>query len=108
MRLRARLVVLSACETGRGQPRADEGVLALDRAFLVAGAGAVISSLWVVSDEATEALMKSLYSELARGRPADVALANAMALVARAALVGAALLGRFPRCRCRSSLMASE
>ena len=78
MKLSARLVVLSACETGKGQSRGTEGTLALDRAFLVAGATTVVSSLWVVPDEATAALMTTFYVEFAKGSPADVALAVAM------------------------------
>jgi CHAT domain-containing protein len=77
MHTRAQLVVLSACETGKGSARGSEGVMALDRAFLVAGAGAVVSSLWQVDDQATAALMSAFYRSLSRGRPADVALAEA-------------------------------
>jgi CHAT domain-containing protein len=83
LRLQAELVVLSACETGKGQARGAEGALALDRAFLVAGAGAVLSSLWVVSDAATDALMTAFYTGLGKGLPADVALARAMDVVRR-------------------------
>ena len=83
MRLRARLVVLSACETGKGQANGSEGILALDRSFLVAGAGAVVSSLWVVKDDATAVLMKRFYEGIASGRPADIALADAMLTVRR-------------------------
>lgn len=83
MRLRARLVVLSACETGKGLAHGSEGILALDRSFLVAGAGAVVSSLWVVPDDATTALMERFYEGLASGRPADIALADAMQTVRR-------------------------
>jgi CHAT domain-containing protein len=85
MRLRARLVVLSACETGKGLAHGSEGILALDRSFLVAGAGAVVSSLWVVPDDATTALMEAFYQGLAGGRPADVALADAMQTIRRTA-----------------------
>jgi CHAT domain-containing protein len=75
------LVVLSACETGRGQTRGNEGTLALDRAFLTAGAGVVVSSLWLVDDQATAELMEHMHRELRKGRPADVALAHAMRAV---------------------------
>ena len=78
LRLRAELVVLSACETGRGNPRGSDGVLALDRSFLAAGASTVVSSLWPVGDEATAKLMTSFYALLAKGIPADVAMARAM------------------------------
>jgi CHAT domain-containing protein len=58
------LVVLSACETALGQASAGEGLLGLQRAFQVAGARALVASLWKVEDAATAVLMEEFYTNL--------------------------------------------
>ncbi|MEK6406802.1 MAG: CHAT domain-containing tetratricopeptide repeat protein [Acidobacteriota bacterium] len=58
------LVVLSACQTGRGKLFSGEGIVGLSRAFLRAGARSVVVSLWNVSDIATSRLMKDFYQQL--------------------------------------------
>ncbi|KAK3736053.1 hypothetical protein QZH41_012232, partial [Actinostola sp. cb2023] len=50
--IRPQLVVLSCCHSGRGEIKA-EGVVGMSRAFLAAGARAVIGSLWAIADQAT-------------------------------------------------------
>ncbi|MEN3334465.1 MAG: hypothetical protein V7641_3830 [Blastocatellia bacterium] len=68
------LVVVSACQTGRGQLLSGEGIIGLSRAFLYAGARSVVVSLWNVSDISTGQLMKNFYQNLTGG------LSNAAAL----------------------------
>jgi len=65
-RLTAELVVLSACQTGLGNLRQAEGTVGLQRAFLAKGARSVLVSLWSVSDEATELLMRRFYTHWLR------------------------------------------
>ncbi len=57
------LVVLSACESGLGQIADGEGVSGLRRAFLMAGAQTVVSSLWSVTDEDAAAQLSGLYEQ---------------------------------------------
>ena len=75
--IRARLVVLSCCHSGRGEIKA-EGVVGIARAFLGAGARAVLVSLWAIDDEATLEFMKSFYSHLVKGISASESLNKAM------------------------------
>ncbi|MEM8996005.1 MAG: CHAT domain-containing protein, partial [Acidobacteriota bacterium] len=77
LRLRAELVVLSACGTALGTPVRGEGLLGLERAFHFAGARSVLASLWPVSDVATSRLMERFYRHLHGGLPRDEALRRA-------------------------------
>ena len=69
MKIPADLVVMSACETGKGKIYRTEGIVGLTRAFMFAGGPRVICSLWKVDDAATQALMVKFY-ELWNPRPA--------------------------------------
>ncbi len=71
------LVTLSACETEAGAAARGDAPLSLTRAFLEAGAGSVVGSLWAVRDEAAADLMQKFYRELGRGATLAAALRTA-------------------------------
>ncbi|XP_078353740.1 tetratricopeptide repeat protein 28-like [Oculina patagonica] len=77
VQLRAKLVVLSCCHSGRGQIRA-EGVVGIARAFLGSGARSVLVALWALEDSATEQFMRCFYEHLVGGESASESLHEAM------------------------------
>jgi CHAT domain-containing protein/tetratricopeptide (TPR) repeat protein len=82
-RLRADVVMLSACETAVGQVRRYEGMYGLARAFLFAGARSVGASLWRVEDVSTARLMGVFYRGYALGVPKVEALRRAQVALLR-------------------------
>lgn len=75
--LNADLVTLSACDTGVGRLQGEEGNASLQRAFLLAGAKATLSTLWTADDTFTAALIKQFYNNLANGMDKGSALRKA-------------------------------
>jgi CHAT domain-containing protein/Tfp pilus assembly protein PilF len=71
------LVVLSACKTGLGEVMRGEGVFGLRRALEVAGAQAVLMSLWSVPDRETQELMVLFYNKWLSGEEKHRALREA-------------------------------
>ena len=77
LKLNAELVVLSACDTGRGKITGD-GVIGLSRSFISAGVPSIIVSLWSVPDAPTASLMTEFYKNLQLNPDRSQALRQAM------------------------------
>jgi tetratricopeptide (TPR) repeat protein len=77
LKLNAELVVLSACDTGRGRLTGD-GVIGLSRSLISAGVPSVIVSLWKVPDNTTSGLMVEFYRQLQQNPDKAQALRQAM------------------------------
>lgn len=77
MKLKAEMVVLSACNTGGGNITGD-GVIGLSRSLMTAGVKSVIVSLWSVPDNSTAMLMTEFYRHLQHNPDKAAALRQAM------------------------------
>ncbi|WP_341531788.1 CHAT domain-containing protein (plasmid) [Nostoc sp. UHCC 0302] len=77
LKLNAELVVLSACDTGRGRLTGD-GVIGLSRSLISAGVPSVLVSLWSVPDAPTALLMTEFYQNLQKNPDKAQALRQAM------------------------------
>jgi CHAT domain-containing protein len=77
LNLSANLVVLSACDTGRGEIKSD-GVIGLSRSLIAAGVPTVVVSLWAVNDSSTSVLMSDFYRNLEANPNKAQALRKAM------------------------------
>lgn len=71
------LVVLSACESAKGELKPGQGVYGLQRAFKIAGAKNVLVSVRNVDDKATQILMQYFYENVAAGNTYTISLRNA-------------------------------
>ena len=79
-RIQAQLVVLSSSYSARGKVQG-EGVVGMARAFLGAGARAVLAALWAVDDSVIYPMMGIFYGGLLDGKSASEALSDAMKVV---------------------------
>jgi CHAT domain-containing protein len=77
LRLAARLVVLSACETALSHISPGDEMIGLQRGFLYAGAEGLVGSLWSIADESTTLMMIRMYQLTGEGMDADDALRQA-------------------------------
>ena len=72
--LNARMVVLSACNTGSGRLQKGEGIMSLARGFMYSGVPSIIMTLWEVNDRSGAGIMTDFYKNLKKGLPKDKAL----------------------------------
>ena len=79
--VRADLVVLSACQTGKGKVTATEGIVGLTRAWMVAGANGVVVSLWKVSDRGTRVFMTIFHGMVAQGVDPGIAIMRTQRII---------------------------
>lgn len=77
LRLNADMVVLSACETARGEFKTGEGLVSIARGFSYAGAKSIITTLWSINDATTAKLMQFFYENIRSGVTKDAALCEA-------------------------------
>ncbi len=77
LQLNADLVVLSACNTGRGEQIKGEGIMGLTRAFMYAGTPAVEVTLWSVDAQASYQINPRFFRHLKDGLPLAAALRQA-------------------------------
>ena len=74
IKIRANLVVLSACQSSIGHYTPTQGMNSIAQAFLNAGAHSVVTSLWQVDDRSTAQFMEIFYYYLSKGFPKNKAL----------------------------------
>lgn len=71
IQLDAELVIMSACDSGRGKLKPGEGILGLTRSFFSAGVPGIVASLWQVNDQATSFMMQRFYEFIKTERAVD-------------------------------------
>lgn len=79
LELEGKIVVLSTCQSGSGLMQRGEGVMSLARAFMRAGAHAVIGTLWPLRDDEAALLFEAFYRHLRSGESLAAALQSAQA-----------------------------
>ena len=75
--LKARMVMLSSCNTGTGKLYSGEGILSLARGFVFSGSESVVMSMWEVDDRAGSEIVKLYYGYLKKGYSKSLSLKKA-------------------------------
>jgi CHAT domain-containing protein len=109
LRLDLPVVTLSGCQTGLGRELNGEGLLGLTRAFELAGARAVLLTLWRVEDRAQAELMVEVYAGLREGLRLDEAVRRAqLSFLAAATRLPATPTGAWQRLLAFARLLPDE
>jgi CHAT domain-containing protein/Tfp pilus assembly protein PilF len=75
--LKAKMVVLSSCNTGTGLLYSGEGILSLARGFIYSGSRSVVMSMWEIEDKSGTEIVEMFYKNLKKGYSKSVALKKA-------------------------------
>ncbi len=75
--LKAKMVVLSSCNTGSGTLSSGEGIMSLARGFLYSGSQSVVMSMWDIEDQSGTEIIELFYDNLLKGKSKSVALKKA-------------------------------
>ncbi len=75
--LKAKMVILSSCNTGNGILHSGEGILSLARGFVYSGSQSVVMSMWEIEDRSGAEIVKSFYKYLKKGATKSSALRKA-------------------------------
>jgi CHAT domain-containing protein/glutaredoxin-related protein len=71
---KAKMVVLSSCNTGTGFLSSGEGILSLARGFIYSGSQSVVMSMWEVEDRSGTEIIKNFYDNLKKGNSKSISL----------------------------------
>lgn len=75
--LKAKMVVLSSCNTGSGLMSSGEGILSLARGFIYSGSQSVVMSMWEIEDRSGTEIVKMFYENLKKGYSKSASLRKA-------------------------------
>ena len=75
--LSANLAILTACETGKPEFQAGEGMISLAHAFTYAGSESILTSLWQIDEQTSAEIVGLFFENLKNGMPKDKALQKA-------------------------------
>lgn len=75
--LKAKMVILSSCNTGIGILHSGEGILSLARGFIYSGSQSVIMSMWEIEDRSGTEIVENFYRYLKKGHTKSNALRKA-------------------------------